>query len=159
LVLARLPEAVIPLLLRDGIDAAAATLRSGQRLGPREVLLWPSLGILACVLVRLVLIVYSRRAVRNVGVAVSYDLRKRVYAHLQRQGPHFCSRHATGDLMARAINDLGIVRELIGLGSRTALVLGFSGIIGLCFMLATAPALTLLLLAPMPIVGAVAWLL
>lgn len=150
LLVARLFEAVIPLLLKQGIDSVAAG---------HAALFWPSLGILACVLGRFVAIVSSRRVIRRIGIAVAYDLRKRLYAHLQRQGPRFFARHPTGDLMARAINDIALVRQLVGLGTRTILVLLFSAAVGFAFMLVQSPRLTLLLLPPLPVITVSAYLL
>jgi ATP-binding cassette subfamily B protein len=150
LLLARIFEAFIPLLLRYGIDSIAAN---------RPALLWPSLGILACVAARFGVIVFSRRAIRRIGMAVSYDLRKRVYAHLQLQGPRFFAAHPTGDLMARAINDIALVRQLVGQGTRTILVLFFSAAVGFAFMLAQSPSLTLLLVPPLPIITICAYFL
>jgi ATP-binding cassette subfamily B multidrug efflux pump len=91
-------------------------------------------------------------------MAVAYDLRKRVYAHLQLQGSRFFAKHPTGDLMARAINDIGLVRQLVGQGTRTILVLFFSAAVGLAFMLRLSPELTVLLLAPLPFIFATAYL-
>jgi ATP-binding cassette subfamily B protein len=92
-----------------------------------------------------------------VGVAVAYDLRNRLYAHLERQGPAFFARYRTGDLMARAINDIGLVRQLVAQGSRTLLVLGCSGLIGFSCMVYQSPALALLILPPLPLILVVAW--
>ncbi len=150
LLLARVFEALIPLFLLQGIDSIAAG---------RSDLLIPSLGILLCVLARFLSIIASRRVIRRIGVAVGYDLRKRVYEHLQRQGTGFFASYPTGDLMARAINDIGLVRQLVGQGTRTILVLSFSAIVGFCFMLSLSPTLTLLLLPPLPIISVVAYLL
>src|SRR5205814_9972286 len=56
-------------------------------------------------------------------------------------------------------NDLNLVRQLIGVGSRTVIVLGFSGIIAFCFMLRQSVPLTLMLLPVMPfIAGAGYWI-
>jgi ATP-binding cassette subfamily B multidrug efflux pump len=150
LLLARVFEALIPLFLKQGIDSVA---------DGHPALLMPSLGILACVLARFVTIVASRRVVRRLGVAVAYDLRKRVYAHLQRQGPRFFAKHPIGDLMARAINDIGLVHQLVAQGTRTILVLFFSAVVGFLFMLVQAPGLTLLLLPPLPVIAVTAYLL
>jgi ATP-binding cassette subfamily B protein len=148
LLLARLFEALIPLFLKLAIDSIAAG---------RSELAWPALGILGCVALRFVVIVFSRRVIRRIGMAVSYDLRKRVYAHLQRQGPRFFASHPTGDLMARAINDISLVRQLVGQGTRTILVLFFSAAVGLAFMLAQSPSLTVLLLPPLPFITIAAY--
>jgi ATP-binding cassette subfamily B protein len=144
LLVARIFEAGIPLFLMRGIDSIA----EGR---PRLVL--PALGIAGCVISRFVCIVLSRVHVRWLGVDVAYDLRRRVYAHLQRQGPEFFARYSTGDLMARAINDIQIVRELIARGLRTVLVLVFSAIVGFSFMAYQSRPLTALLLIPLPLIG------
>lgn len=146
--LGRLVEAFIPLLLGIGIDRIAA--------GNRDLAL-PVLGILAAMAVRYVVVAAGRYHVRNTGVFVAYDLRQKLYAHLQLQGPGFFHRYPTGDLMARAINDLQLIRQLVGLGSRLLFVLGFSGIVAFSFMFVLAPQLAVVLLPVLPFVGWVGW--
>lgn len=162
LLLARVFEAAIPLYLRDAIDllvrgSAALTDGTQQIDAAQYALLLPTLAIVACVVLRFVFIVFSRRVIRRIGVAVAYDLRKRVYNHLQHQGPAFFARHPTGDLMARAINDINLVRQLVGMGLRTILVIVFSAVVGFACMLWLAPGLTVLLLLPMPVIGIFGW--
>jgi ATP-binding cassette subfamily B protein len=154
LLVARVFEAMIPVYLRDGIDRVEAVLASP---GTAAELAVPAFAILLCVLLRYAFIVVARRVVRRIGVVVSYDLRRRVYAHLQRMGPAFYQRHATGDLMARAVNDIQLVRQLIGMGLRTILVLVFSATTGLAFMFALAPELAWVVLPPLPIIAWVGW--
>ncbi len=45
---------------------------------------------------------------------VEYDLRNRYFAHLETLEPAFYRRYRTGDLVARATNDLSAVRQLYG---------------------------------------------
>ena len=136
LLVARIFEALIPVYLRDGIDRVEQTL-DGTLSDP--ALLTPAVAILACVAARYAFIIVSRRAIRRIGVVIAYDLRKRVYAHLQRMGPAFFQRHPTGDLMARAVNDIQLVRQLIGMGLRTILVLLFSAATGARFHVRPGP--------------------
>ena len=160
LVVARIFEAGIPYFLKVGIDRIVVTMQDGASVTPaasQALLLWPTLAILACVLFRFVTIVQGRRLIRRIGVAVAYDLRKRIYAHLQRQGPAFFARHPTGDLMARAINDITLVRQLIGGGLRTLGVITITAFVGFVCMFALAPQLTLLLLIPLPVIAIVGW--
>lgn len=161
LVVARIFEAGIPWFLKVGIDRIVAISgAAGEQPEPLDVsaaLLWPALAILACVLARFATIVQGRRLVRRVGVAVAADLRKRFYAHLQRQGPGFFARHPTGDLMARAINDINLIRQLIGGGLRTLGVITTTALVGFVCMFVLAPGLTLLLLVPLPVIGLVGW--
>ena len=159
LLAARVFEATIPLFLRDGIDRIASgnarSRRARSTWRPRgRALAWPAFAIVLCVLGEFACIIVSRRVIRRIGVSVAYDLRKRIYDHLQHQGPGFFARHPTGDLMARAINDINLVRQLVGMGLRTILVIIFSALIGLACMFALAPTLTLLLLTPLPVIAA-----
>jgi ATP-binding cassette subfamily B protein len=141
LVVARVFEALIPQLLRlwvDGLVRGTAALAAIAG------------GILMCVAARYVSIWFGRRMIRRLGLAVSYHLRHRLYEHLQRQGPAFFGHHRTGDLMARAINDIGLVRQMVGLGTRTVFVLIFSAAVGFAFMIYESPALALLVVPPLP---------
>ena len=142
LLLARVFEALIPLYLRDGIDLLSGGQGDGVAVS-QNALAWPAVAILVCVLLRYLFLVVSRRVIRRIGIAIAYDLRKRFYAQVQRMGPAFFADHPTGDLMARAVNDIGLVRQLVGMGLRTILVLVFSAVIGLAFMFTLAPVLTL----------------
>jgi ATP-binding cassette subfamily B protein len=72
-------------------------------------------------------------------------------------GPEFFQRHPTGDLMARAVNDIQLVRQLVGMGLRTILVLVFSATTGLAFMFALAPTLAWVVLPPLPVIAWVGW--
>jgi ATP-binding cassette subfamily B protein len=148
LLLARVFEAIVPQLLRRGIDGIAAGAAP---------LAFLATGIFACIAARYVSIWFGRRAVRALGVLTAYDLRNRFYGHLQRQGPAFFATHRTGDLMARAINDIGLIHRLVAAGTRTVVVLIFSSAVAFAFMLVQSPSLTLLLLPPMPIIFGVAY--
>jgi ATP-binding cassette subfamily B protein len=82
---------------------------------------------------------------------VEEGLRNRLYDHLQTLSPSFFQRIKTGDLMARATNDINAVRMATGLGIfavTDSLVLGVATII--C-MLYISPVLTLVSLIPAPI--------
>lgn len=162
LLFARALEAVIPLCLKysvDAIDQAAPRIAAGELLWQdvRAGLVWPVLGIAACVVIRVLTMANARRIIRRIAVYVAYDLRKRVYGHLQAQGPGFFARHPTGDLMARAINDIGLVRELVGSGTRTILVNICIALAGMVSMLLLAPVLAAFLLLPLIPVGIVGW--
>jgi ATP-binding cassette subfamily B multidrug efflux pump len=148
LVVARVFEAFVPIFLKRAIDSIIA----GE-----PYLAIPALGIIGCVTARFLSIVASRRLVRRVGTIVAYDLRKRLYAHLQKQGPGFFTRYGTGDLMARAVNDVQLIRMLVGNTSRSIAVVLFCAIIGLFFMFKLSPSLALLILPPLPIIAITAY--
>lgn len=146
----RFLEAGMPLLLGIAIDS----LNRGE---PNLTL--PALAILALMVARYAAFNFGRRYVRQVGVEVAFDLRQKLYWHLQLQGPKFFARFTTGDLMARAINDLQLIRMMVGLGSRLLFVLGASGIIAFGVMLTLSVKLSLMLLPLMPIIGFFGWII
>ena len=71
-----------------------------------------------------------RRTVIGVSRRVEYDIRRRLFEHLQRLPTGFFERFEVGDLMARVTNDINNVRMFLGPGLmytvNTVLVLSFS---------------------------------
>ena len=146
--LARILEALVPLLLMVGIDR----LQAGQ-----GGLVAPALGIVAVVLARFGVVSFARMAVRRAGLLVAFDLRQKLYAHLQGMGPKFFGRYTIGDMMTRAVVDIGLIQRLISHGTILAVVLAFASIVGFAFMLSLSVQLTLLIFPPLPIVFLYAW--
>jgi ATP-binding cassette, subfamily B, multidrug efflux pump len=56
----------------------------------------------------------QRRLLINMSRDIEYDLRNDFYSHLQKLPYEFYQTHRTGDLMARATNDLSAVRMIVG---------------------------------------------
>ena len=146
--LARILEALVPLLLMVGIDR----LQGGQ-----GGLAAPALGIVVVVLARFGVVSFARMAVRRAGLLVAFDLRQKLYAHLQGMGPKFFGRYTIGDMMTRAVVDIGLIQRLISHGTILAVVLAFASIVGFAFMLSLSVQLTLLIFPPLPIVFLYAW--
>ena len=146
--LARVLEALVPLLLMVGIDR----LHAGQ-----SGLAAPALGLVAIVLVRFAVVSFARMAVRRAGLLVAFDLRQKLYAHLQSMGPKFFGRYTIGDMMTRAVVDIGLIQRLISHGTILAVVLAFASIVGFAFMVSLSPVLTLLVFPPLPLVFFYAW--
>jgi ATP-binding cassette subfamily B protein len=108
--------------------------------------------ILAAALARWTL-TYSRRLVAgHVSLGIEYDLRERLYGHLQRLELGFFDRQQTGQLMSRATVDLQAVRFFLGYGlvfiMQSALTILLAG----AAMIAVNPRLGLISLAPVPLV-------
>jgi ATP-binding cassette subfamily B multidrug efflux pump len=95
----------------------------------------------------------QRRILINMSRHVEYDLRQDFYAHLQRQPLTFFHSHRTGDLMARATNDLAAVRQLAGPMIMYTLQTVFVVLIILPLMLRISVRLTALLFVTMPLVS------
>jgi ATP-binding cassette subfamily B multidrug efflux pump len=95
----------------------------------------------------------QRRILIGMSRHVEYDLRQDFYAHLVDQPLSFFQEHRTGDLMARATNDLAAVRQLAGPMIMYTLQTVFVVIVVLPLMFWLNWRLTLLLFVTMPLVS------
>lgn len=162
LAVARFFEAMIPWFIKMGIDNLTT---SKLEFDANQInfdtaisaLAYPAIGITICVISQMVVTIFSRILVRRIGMYAAYDLRNRIYSHLQLQGPVFFSHYSIGDLMARAINDISLVRQVIAGTSRMTIVLIFTAGTGLVFMFILSAKLALAVLIPMPFITLVAY--
>ena len=93
-----------------------------------------------------------RRCLIGTSRRVEEGLRNRLFAHIQNLSAGYFDKTKTGDLMARATNDVQHVRMAVGMGMvalTDAVVLTVAAI---GFMLYINVTLTLLALLPMPII-------
>ena len=109
--------------------------------------------ILAASIISGVLLFLQRRILIGMSRNVEYDMRKEFYEHLVGQPLSFYHEHRTGDLMARATNDLGAVRQLAGPMIMYTLQTIFVVILVLPLMFLLNWWLTLLLFVTMPLVS------
>jgi ABC-type multidrug transport system fused ATPase/permease subunit len=85
-------------------------------------------------------------------------LRERIYNHLCLMPPQFFSRHKTGDLMARATNDVTAVEMTAGEGVLSMVDGVMTGVIVLAMLTFTLSwKLTLLALLPWPVMSYFMW--
>src|SRR3984893_14670743 len=92
-----------------------------------------------------------------IGVSreIEYDLRNDMFRHLESLSYSYYQKNRTGDIMARATNDLNAVRMLLGpaiMYSANTFVFT-AGALG--FMLAISPKLTIYAFLPLPIASVV----
>jgi ATP-binding cassette subfamily B multidrug efflux pump len=86
---------------------------------------------------------------------IEFDLRNDLFRHLESLDPGFYQRTRTGDIMARATNDLNSARTLIGPGIMyTANTVVFTAG-ALYYMLRISPKLTLWAFLPLPVASIV----
>lgn len=95
----------------------------------------------------------QRRILIGTSRNIEYDMRKQLYQHLVDQPLSFFHEHRTGDLMARATNDLSAVRQLSGPVIMYSLQTVFVVILVLPFLFMLNWWLTLLLFLTMPLVS------
>src|SRR2546421_1441737 len=97
----------------------------------------------------------TRWVVIGVSREIEFDLRKHLFRHLEGLSHSFYQRTRTGDIMAKATNDLNAVRMLLGPGFMyTANTVVFTAL-ALGFMLHISHRLTLYAFLPLPVVSVV----
>ena len=139
---------LFPLLIRRAINdlLAGVTLHK--------------LGIAALLLVTVAVVkgifqFLTRWIVIGASRDIEYDLRNDLFRHLEGLSYSFYQRTRTGDIMARATNDLNAVRMLLG----PAIMYSANTIVftagALAFMMTISPKLTLYAFLPLPVVSIV----
>jgi ATP-binding cassette subfamily B multidrug efflux pump len=135
-----------PLIIKAAIDAISAGLSSRKLLFYAALLLGIALGkAFFQFWMRWILIGISRDA--------EYDIRNDLFRHLMRLSARYYTETPTGDLMSKLTNDLNAVRNLIGPGIMYSASTLTVGIATVSVMLHLDWQLTLLALAPMPLVS------
>jgi len=136
----------IPLIVGQAVDAnwtqvswSKLTLAAGKVLGAS--------------IVSGIFLFLQRRILIGMSRNVEYDLREDFYHHLVNQPLSFFHEHRTGDLMARATNDLAAVRQLAGPMIMYTLQTVFVVALVLPLMFFLNWWLTLLLFVTMPFVS------
>ncbi len=109
-----------------------------------------ALRLLAAAIVSAISLYLTRQIIIGASREIEFDLRNDIFSRLSAQPPEFFQRHRTGDIMARATNDLNAVRQLLGpaiMYSGNTLVFTAAA---LPFMLRISPRLTLFAFLPLP---------
>jgi ABC-type multidrug transport system fused ATPase/permease subunit len=115
--------------------------------------LWPlGLAVAGAGLLRLAFSVVRRLVAGRVSLGVEFDLRNRMYAHLQSLELAFFDSQQTGQLMSRSTVDLQSVRFFLGYGLIFMLQSALTILIAAGVMIAVNAELAAVALAPMPFV-------
>jgi len=137
-----------PLVLRRAID----DLRLGVN---HQKLLTYSLLLLAVAAIKGIFQFLTRWIMIGISREIEFDLRNDLFQHLEGLSYSYYQRTRTGDIMARATNDLNAVRMLLG----PAIMYSANTIVftagALVFMLSISPKLTLYAFLPLPAVSIV----
>src|SRR6266545_3196777 len=140
---------LFPQVIQRGVDYLATGGRSSGRLAFYAfllVLIAVSKGVFQFL---------TRWIVIGVSREIEFDLRNDLFRHLESLSYSFYQRTRTGDIMARATNDLNAVRMLLGpaiMNSANTLVFTAGA---LAFMWHISPRLTIYAFLPLPIVSVV----
>ena len=138
-----------PLVLRRATDDLVHTGVTSNKL-----LFYASL-IIAVFVAKGVFQFLTRWIVIGISRDIEFDLRNDLFAHLERLSYSFYQRNRTGDIMAKATNDLSAVRNLLGpaimYSANTIVFTAFA----LYYMLRISPKLTLFAFLPLPVASIV----
>lgn len=137
------------------IDAAFDRFQAGTMTGGR---LWFYFGLLIAIAgVTGVARYFQRMLMIGASRRIEYDLRNAYFAHVQTLAQDFFHRKSTGDIMARATNDMNYVRMVLGPG----VMYGIDLIIlpyALAVMIHKSPLLTAFALVPLPLLTILVYL-
>jgi len=109
LVLKDLAQVAGPLVIRSAVDAFTA----GR---PFALIVRLALLLAGIALFKSFFQFWMRVILIGISRDIEYDLRNDLFAHLVSLSPDFYARQRTGDIMARATNDLNAVRMMLGPG-------------------------------------------
>src|SRR6185369_6598631 len=143
LVMKDLAQALQPLMIRGAVDS----FRNGSTF-VRFAAYLVGLALLKGVFqywMRVVLIGISRD--------IEFDLRNDLFSHLVSLSGDFYARHRTGDIMARATNDLNAVRMMLGPGVMYWTETSLTFVLAIVVMWTADWRLTLLAILPAPLVS------
>ena len=137
-----------PVVLRHAVDDLASQITHSKLLEYAGLLI-------SIAVVQGVFLFTQRRLLINMSRDIEYDLRNDFYGHLQKLPFEFYQSHRTGDLMARATNDLSAVRMIVGPALMYSMNTVFAMALIVPLMGSVSWRLTLLAFLSMPLVVAV----
>jgi ABC-type multidrug transport system fused ATPase/permease subunit len=139
------------------IPALTGATINAVRDGDEDRLRMLALAVVGAAIVRVSLSVVRRIVAGRVSLGVEFDLRNRLYGHLQNLELAFFDRQQTGQLMSRATVDLQAVRFFLGYGLVFIVQSILTILLAAVAMFWLEPGLAALALAPVPFVVLVAW--
>jgi len=146
LIIKDLAHVAVPLVIRSAIDALTAHR-------PLPGILWLVLLLVAIAVVRSIFQFWMRVILIGMSRDIEYDLRNDLFAHLVSLSPDFYAGHRTGDIMARATNDLNAVRMMLGPGIMYWMETSLTFVLAIAVMAVSDWKLTIFAVLPAPLVS------
>ena len=148
LILKDILGAVLPIVIRSGVDSLTR--------GFRIAIVFEFAALLVGLsLVKGIFQYWMRVILIGISRDVEFDLRNDLFSHLITLSHDFYAKYRTGDIMARATNDLNAVRMMLGPGIMYWTETMFTAILSIAVMLSVDWKLTLVCLVPTPLVSLV----
>src|SRR5262245_41908337 len=146
LLLKDLAAVAAPLVIREAVDLFSR--------GAPAVRIFRLAAYLAGIALARGIFQYWMRVVL-IGISrdIEFDLRNDLFSHLVDLSGDFYARHRTGDIMARATNDLNAVRMMLGPGVMYWTETSLTFVLAIIIMLQTDWRLAILAVLPAPAVS------
>lgn len=144
MVIVTLSGLAVPYLLKVAID-------SGVSARNLEILTWVVVAFVAVALVNLGASYLQTYLTSWVGEHVIYDLRRQLFAHLQKLSLDFFSRQKTGWIVSRLTNDIDALDQLVTDGVTTLVTNSLTFVGAIVFLLILDWRLALATLSVMPL--------
>ncbi len=120
-----------------------------------QKLLKYALAVIAVFVAKGIFQFLTRWIVIGISRDIEFDLRNDLFAHLERLSYSYYQRNRTGDIMARATNDLNAVRNLLGPAIMySANTIVFTAL-AVSYMFKISPKLTMYAFLPLPVASIV----
>ncbi len=120
-----------------------------------QKLLKYALAVIGVFVVKGIFQFLTRWIVIGISRDIEFDLRNDLFAHLERLSYSYYQRNRTGDIMARATNDLNAVRNLLGPAIMySANTIVFTAL-AVSYMFKISPKLTMYAFLPLPVASIV----
>ncbi len=125
--------------------------------GDFSLLVWISLAMLAVMALSYALNAWTGYRYVQVSAAILFDMRQKVYRHLQRLAPRFYAKNRMGDVVSRLNNDVGEIQRISAdtLLALTSNVLFLIGAIVILLYLNVVLSLMTFVLLPFVVAGLV----
>jgi ATP-binding cassette subfamily B multidrug efflux pump len=135
-----------PLIIRGAVDRFSQGAPAAQ--------IWRfSAYLVAAAVVRGIFQYWMRVVLIGISRDIEYDLRNDLFARLVELSADFYARNRTGDIMARATNDLNAVRMMLGPGVMYWTETSLTFVLAIAVMSSSDWRLTLLAILPAPLVS------
>ncbi|MFH2054512.1 MAG: ABC transporter ATP-binding protein [bacterium] len=141
---------ILPWILKDAIDAITNGTNAQQ-------LLDYALMITGIAVVAGVFRFFQRRTIIWASRHIEYDLRNEFFGHLLKLSASFYQRTPTGDIIARASNDMEAVRMMVGPAVMYFINSIVSAIFVITALIVLSPKLMLYALIPLPLLSILMW--
>jgi len=146
LVLKDIAGALQPLVIRQAIDTLTHALGLGRLLRYAGCLV-------GLALVKGLFLYWMRVILIGISRDIEFDLRNDLFRHLVELAPDYYGRVRTGDIMARATNDLNAVRMMLGPGIMYWTETSLTFLLAIVIMVTVDWRLALLAILPAPLVS------